>query len=85
MRQRERVERVGDRERADQSGTANVGRDHDVPLAFLTVGPGTRMEGEEKVRRELGGDEISHLGGAGVESQDGDERQRDHADLVAEE
>ena len=43
------------------------------------------MEGEEKVRRELGGDEISHLGGARVESQDGDERQRDHADLVAEE
>ena len=42
------------------------------------------MEREEEVRRELGCDEIAHLGGIRVERQDGDERQGDQADLVAE-
>ena len=42
------------------------------------------MEGEEQVRSELGGDEVSHLRGGRVERQHGDERQGDHADLVAE-
>ena len=84
VRERERVECVGDRDRADQERAAEVGCDHDLPLAGALVGPGARVEREEEVRRELGGDEIAHLGGIRVERQDGDERQGDQADLVAE-
>jgi hypothetical protein len=43
------------------------------------------VEGEEEVGGELGGDEIAHLRGARVEDEDGDERERDQADLVADE
>ena len=42
------------------------------------------MQGEEEVRQQLGGDEVAHLGGVRVEHEDGDERQGDQADLVAE-
>ena len=84
VRERERVECVRDRDRPDQERAAEVGRDHDPPLARAAVGPGARVEREEEVRRELGGDEIPHLGRARVEGQDGDERQGDQADLVAE-
>ena len=55
-----------------------------LPLPLAPVDPSPRVEREEEVRCELGGDEISHLGGARVEREDGDERQRDQADLVAE-
>ena len=84
VRERERVERVGERQRAEQGGPAEVGGDHDVPLPLAPVGPGPRVERQEEVRCELCGDEVSHLGGARVEGQDGDERQGDHADLIAE-
>ena len=40
-------------------GPAEVGRDHDVPLPFALVGPGTRAEGQEEIRYELRGDEES--------------------------
>ena len=84
MGERQRVECVGDGDRADQDRPAEVGHDHDLPLARALVGPGARVEREEEVRRELGCDEIAHLGGIRVERQDGDERQGDQADLVAE-
>ena len=84
VRERKRVERVGDRDRADRKGAADIGRDHDRASSVTLVGPGARVEREEQVRRELGGDEISHLGGVRVERQDGDERHRDQTDLVAE-
>ena len=84
VRERQRVERVGDRDRADQQRAAEVGRDHRLPLAGAAVGPGAGMQGEEEVRQQLGRDEIAHLRGVRVEHEDGDERERDQADLVAD-
>ena len=42
--EREGVERVGDRDRADHERTAEIGCDHDLPLARALVGPGARVE-----------------------------------------
>ena len=85
VRDRQRVERVGERERGDQERAADVGRDHRLPPAAAAVDPGAGVEREEEVRRELGRDEVAHLGRVRVEHEHGDERQRDQADLVADE
>jgi hypothetical protein len=84
VRERERVERVRGRERAEQERAAKVGRDHRLPLSPSAVGPSARVEREEQVGRELGGDEVAHLRRARVEGEDRDEWQRDQADLIAE-
>ena len=84
VREREHVERVRQRERAEGDRAAEIGRDHHLTLAAAAVDPGAGMEGEEKVRCQLDGEEVAHLSRRGVQHQDCDQRQRDHADLVAE-
>ena len=85
VRERERVERVGER----QIDPISAARPRSVAIMMCRFrsrwsAQAPAWSDEEEVRHELGGDEVSHLGGAGVERQHGDERQRDQADLVAE-
>ena len=49
------------------------------------VRPGADVDREEEVRDELGGAEQAHLRGVGVEGEDGEQRDRQQRDLVAEE
>ena len=56
-----------------------------VDAASSAVDPRAGVKGEEQVRRQLGGDEVAHLGGVRVQDEDGCEWDRDQRDLVAEE
>ena len=85
LRHRERVERVGERDRADEQEPTEVGRDHRLPPPPAPVDERTGVEGEEQVRHERGGAEVAHLRGVRIEHEHRRQRQCDGADLVAEE
>ena len=85
LRQREDVERVGERDRSDERRPPEVARDHHAAAARHPVEPDTCREREEQVREERRRGEQAHLSGAGVEHEHGDERQREEGDLVAQE
>ena len=82
---RQRAERVRERNRHEQCGAGEIGEDHRLPPAPAPVDPGARVEREEEVRHELGGDEVAHLLRVRVEHEDRGQRDRDQRDLVAEE
>lgn len=84
MRERERVECVGDREQAEQERATEVGPDHRLSLSGASIGPGACVEREEQVGRQLGGDEVAHLRRVRVEDEDRHKRERDQADLIPE-
>ena len=81
----ERVERVGERNRRDRRGSAEVAHDHQHPAAAATVDPRPGVQREEQVRDELRRDQIAHLRRVRVQHEHGGERDGDHRDLVAEE
>src|SRR5262249_52927383 len=85
LRERQRVEAVRDRNARERGRPAEVGGDHRLPPAPAAVDPRAREQREEEVRPELSGTEEAHLARAGVEEQEGGERQRDDRDLIAEE
>ena len=82
---RQRVERVRERNRHEQCGAGEVGEDHRPAPVPPPVHPGAGVEREEEVRHELGGDEVAHLLRVRVEHEDRGQRDRDQRDLVAEE
>ena len=61
LREDERVERVGERNRRDQGSATQIGRDHDPAPAAMPVDPGARVQREEEVRHQLGRDQVAHL------------------------
>ena len=82
---RQRVDRIGERNRHEQGGAGEVGEDHRLPPATAAVDPGTGVEREEQVRHELGGHEVAHLLRVRVQHEDRGQRDREQRDLVAEE
>ena len=81
--QRDHPEPVGDRQ-AEQHGRAQqVGEDQQTFAVRLPVHPGSEEQGEQ-VRRPDGGGQQADLGGRGGQRGDGDERQGEFADPVAE-
>ena len=78
------AERVGDRHGQDHEPARDVGREHhDAPVPE-PVHPGPRVEGEEQVRDERDRGEEAHLARCRAEREHGGERQREQADLVAD-
>ncbi len=80
----EHVERVGHRHRGEQQRPTDVGHDHELPPRLQPFDPDAGEEREEQVRHQLRGDEEAHLGRGRVQREDGDEREGQQRDLVAE-
>ncbi len=85
LRERERVERIGDRDAREEAGSRNVGGDHEPAPPLHAFQPGACREREEEVRDERRSGQVAHLGRVGVEDEHRCERQGDERDLVAEE
>jgi hypothetical protein len=71
------------RDRREQGGAAEVGRDQDRP-ARPAVDPDAGDQAERDRGRELGRGQEAHLRGRGAERERRDERQRERGDLRAE-
>ena len=84
LRPRQMPDRVGDRHRRDQQAAPDVGRDHHLAPAAAPVDPHARVQREDQVRHERGGEQRAHLRRRRVECEDGGQWQRDQRDLVAD-
>jgi hypothetical protein len=78
------AEGVRDRDRGQQHCPADVGGDHQRPLARVAVDQGAGEQREDQARDECRRGQIAHLGGAGAGAEHGQQRQREQRDLVAE-
>src|SRR4029079_3511551 len=83
--ERERVERIGDRNAGEKAAPRDIGGDHEPASPFHALQPGSCRKREEQVRDEGRCGQVAHLGRVGVQNEHRGERQRDERDLVAEE
>ena len=73
-----------DRDARDERGPAEIGRDHQPAPAADAVQPDAGRQREQQVREQAHRREQAHLGRIRAQCQDGDERQPELGDLIAE-
>ena len=73
-----------ERHERDHAGTDEVGDDHQAAPPRDAIQPDAGRQREQEVRQEPDRREQAHLRRVGVENEDGDDRQREERDLVAE-
>jgi hypothetical protein len=62
----EHVEEERHRYGGQQHRPSDVGSDHDAALVRVPVDPGAGEHREQQIGDEGGGDQVAHLGGAGL-------------------
>jgi len=84
LRQRQHVQRVAHRQRDEQREPAEIGGDHGAPPPATVVHPRARVQAEQQAWQPDQRSQVTHLGCAGVQHQDGGQRNGDAGDLVPE-